>query len=343
MKSKFIVMISAILFISVIQKSYAQTDAGYRILNTFHIGGDGGWDYIAVNHDMNRIYVAHSTLVNIIDENTGKTIGVIPNTAGVHGIAFATPFDKGFTSNGAINSVTVFDLKTNNVIEQIKTGTGPDAIIYDTYSKKIFVCDGKGKEATIIDPSTDKVIDSIPLGGKPETPISDNAGNIYVNIEDKNELVHIDANIHKIVNRWTIGKGDSPSGLALDREYKRLFIGCSNNIVIIMNATDGNVIAQLPIGNGCDGIDFDAGTGNAFSSNGEGTLTVIHEDNPNTFRVVANLPTKKGARTSTIDEQTHHLFLPTADFGETPKADSEHPHPRPKVIDDTFEVLEVGK
>ncbi len=343
MKNKLVMMISAIVFIAVIQKTYAQKDTGNHIIHTFHVGGKDGWDYIAVNHDLKRIYVAHSTLVNIIDENTGDSVGIIPNTTGVHGITFATPFGKGFTSNGRINTVTVFDLKTNKVIEQIKTGAGPDAIMYDAYSKKIFVCDGKGKEATIIDPTNNKVVDSIPLGGKPETPTSDNAGNIYVNIEDKNELVHIDANSHKILNRWTIGKGESPSGLAIDREHKRLFIGCDNKLMIIMNASNGNVIAQLPIGNGCDGTDFDPGTGNAFSSNGEGTLTVIHEDNPNSFRVVATVPTKKGARTSTVDEQTHHLFLPVADLGETRPADSEHPHPRPKIIEGTFEILEVGK
>ncbi len=301
------------------------------------------WDYISVNHDLKRIYVSHSTQVNVIDENTGDSVGIIPNTTGVHGIAFATPFGKGFTSNGKINTVTVFDLKTNKVIEQVKTGTGPDAIIYDSYSKKIFVCDGKGKETTVIDPSNDKVVDSIPLGGKPETPVSDNAGNIYINIEDKNEIVHIDANTLKIIDHWEIGKGESPSGLAIDREHKWLFIGCDNKLMIIMNGANGNVITQLPIGEGCDGTDFDPGTGDAFSSNGEGTLTVIHEDNPNSFYVVANVPTKKGAKTSTLDEQTHCLFLPVADFGETPTADSEHPHPKPKIIAGTFEILEIGK
>jgi len=341
MKDKFYLFIGILLLSA--QLTFAQTEAGYKVQHTFHIGGSGGWDYISVNPEFKRIYVSHSTLVNIIDENTGDSVGVIPNTTGVHGIAFVNSIGKGFTTNGKLNSVTVFDLKTNKIIEQIKTGAGPDAIIYDEFSKKVIVCNGKGKELTIIDPSTDKVIDSIALGGKPETPATDNAGNIYVNIEDKNIVVHIDTKTFKIKDSWPVGKGDSPSGLAIDVKYKRLFIGCGNKLMVVMNAENGNVITELPIGEGCDGTDFDPGTGNAFSSNGEGTITIIHEDNPSAFKVVANIPTKKGARTSTIDTQTHQLFLPVANFGDTPPVTETVPHPRPKVIDGTFEILVVGK
>jgi YVTN family beta-propeller protein len=325
------------------QKNSAQTNSAYHILRTIHVGGDGGWDYIAVNNGINRIYVAHSMQVNVLDKTSGDSVGVIPNVTGAHGIAFADALGKGYATAGKINSVIVFDLKTNKVLRSIKTPAGPDGIIFDSYSKKIFVSNGHAQMATVIDVAKDSVVDSIPLGGSPEEAISDGAGNIYVNIEDKNEVVHINANDFSIHERWKIGNGDSPSGLAMDREHRRLFIGCGNKLMIVMNAVNGKVIAELPTGNSCDGAAFDASRGYAFSPNGEGTLTIIQEVNPDQFKVIDNVPTKQGARTIALDESTHHLFLPVADLGETPPATKDNPRPRPKVISGTFGILEVGK
>ena len=332
-----------LIFPLLLSCSFAQNNSGYHVIKTFHAGGQGWWDYIAVNSSLKRIYVSHGTYVNILNEINGDSIGIIPNTNGVHGIAFAGPFNKGYTSNGRSNTVSVFDLKNNKVLKQINVGKNPDAIMYDFFSKKIFVCDGRSDEATVIDPSGDTVVASIDLNGKPEEAVSDSKGNVYVNIESKNEIVKINMKNYKIEDRWKIGKGESPSGLAIDTKNGILFSGCDNKLMVILSSKDGKVLAELPIGEGCDGVVFDNKYKDAFSSNREGTLTEVHEDSPEKFHVVANILTKKGARTSTIDENTHNLFLPTADFEPAPAPTASVPHPRPRAIPGSFEVLEVGK
>jgi YVTN family beta-propeller protein len=325
------------------QRSLAQEDAGYHVLRSIHVGGEGGWDYIAVNPELRRLYVSHGTLVNILDESTGDSVGIIPNTPGVHGIAFAPSFGKGYTSNGRANTVSVFNLQTDDVLSQVKTGQNPDAIMYEPFSKTIFVCDGRSHDATVIDPSSDTVVTVVPLGGKPEAAVSDGAGNIYVNIEDKSEVAHINAKTFAVEHRWTLGKGESPSGIAMDRSTGRLFIGCDNKLMVVLDARTGAVLAQLPIGEGCDGVAFDPETKYAFSSNREGTLTMVYEESLDSFRVVANVPTKRGARTLTLDEKTHHIFLPTAELEPPPPPTKENPRPRPRIVPGTFEVLEVGR
>jgi DNA-binding beta-propeller fold protein YncE len=327
---------------SAAQFAFAQTDATYHVLRSFHIGGKGGWDFIAVNADLKRIYVSHDTLVNVLDESSGDSVGVIPNTRGVHSIDFASPFGKGYTSNGRTNTLTVFDLKTDQVKGEVKTGTNPDAIMYDPFSKTIVVCNGRSQDATIVDPSADTVLTTIPLGGKPEVPVSDGAGNIYINIEDKNEVAHLNAKTWKVEHHWKISPGDSPTGIAMDTKNKRLFIGC-DSLMIVLNAENGNVVAQMPIGARCDGTAFDPGSGFAFASCGDGTLTIAHEESADSFRVVSTVPTKKGARTLALDLQTHHVFLPTAEYEPAPPATTDNPRPRAKVVPGTFEVLEVGK
>ncbi len=338
-KSFYIILLLPFL----LNKSLAQSNPVYHITKTFHVGGEGWWDYIAVNSSLKRIYVSHGTHVNILNEADGDSVGIIPNTEGVHGIAFAYHFNKGYTSNGRSNTVSVFDLKNNKVLKQINTGKNPDAIMYDPFTKKIFVCDGRSNEATVIDPSGDTVAASIDLNGKPEAAVSDNKGNVYVNIESKSEIVKINMRNYKIEDRWKIGKGESPSGLAIDSKNMILFSGCDNKLMVILSAKDGKVLAELPIGEGCDGVVFDNKYLEAFSSNREGTLTEVHEDSPTKFHVVANIPTKQGARTSAIDEKTHNIFLPTANFEPAPAPTADVPHPRPKVIPGSFVVIEVGK
>jgi len=311
---------------------------GYHVLNTFHIASGGRWDYIAVCPVTDNIYVSHMTQVNILNKNTGDSVGVIPNTEGVHGIAFAPDFKKGFTSNGRGNSVTVFDINSNAVLAQIKTGENPDAIMYDAFTKKVYTCNGKSKDLSVIDPANNTVVKTVALGGKPETAVSDGAGKIYINIEDKNEIVVVNTKTYTIENHWKVGKGEEPSGLAIDTKTKRLFAGCGNKLLIVMNAENGKLVKELPIGDGCDGTAFDPGTKTVFSSNGEGTLTVIKEKSANDFSVVENAITKRGAKTLAVDEKTHRVYLPTADFG-TPAAGEK----RPPMVPGTFQVLVVGK
>src|SRR5580693_6188531 len=256
--------------------SKAQNPSGFKVDKTFHITSSGGWDYIAVGPNNNRIYVSHGTQVNILDETTGDSVGVIPGTTGVHGIAFAASLNKGYTSNGRLNNVTVFDLKTNQIITQIATGQNPDAIMYDEFSKKIITCNGRSKDLSLIDPATDKLVDSIAVGGKPETAVSDNAGKVYVNIEDKNEISEINMTTKTVEASWSIAPGDGPTGLAMDRKTKRLFAGC-DKLLIVLDATTGKVVDKLPIADGCDGVAFDNGLQYVFASCGEGKLSIIQE------------------------------------------------------------------
>jgi len=331
MKTRLLV---AITILAISNTAQAQ---GYHVLNTFHIPGSGRWDYIAVCPVNDNVYVSHTSQVNILNKNTGDSIGVIPNTEGVHGIAFAPLYRKGFTSNGKANTVTVFDIITNAVQAQIKTGENPDAIMYDGFSRKVYVCDGKSKDLCVIDPSNNEVVKTVPLGGKPETAVSDGAGKIYINIEDKNEIAVVNTKTYAVENRWKIGKGEEPTGLDIDIKTKRLFAGCGNKLLIVVSAENGKVIKEIPIGDGCDGVAFDNGLKNILCSNGDGTLTVINEKSANEFNVIENAITKKGARTLAVDEKTHKVYLPTADFG--PPVAGEK---RPPMIPGTFQVLMVG-
>jgi YVTN family beta-propeller protein len=323
--------------IGMAQNTGAAQNAGYSVLKTFHIASPGGWDYITVDPNSNRLYVSHGTQVNILDKKTGDSLGVIPGTTGVHGIALVTSLGKGFTSNGKLNTVTVFDLKTAQVLSQISTGQNPDAIFYDDFSKKVITCNGRSQDLSVIDPTSGRVVATIPVGGKPETAVSDGAGKIYVNIEDKSEIISVDASTFKVLSRWSITPGTSPSGLAMDRVTRRLFAGCDNKMVIVLDADKGTVVAQVPIGDGCDGVGFDARLKRVYASCGEGILTVIQEKSASDFTVLANVPTKKGARTIAVDGSTHGIYLPTADFEATTPAGQR----RPPMIPGTFQVLMV--
>jgi DNA-binding beta-propeller fold protein YncE len=334
--------LAGLLLLAGAQTLSAQTETGYRVMREFHIGGKGGWDYIAVNAAEKRIYVSHDTLTCVLDQETGDSAGVIPDTRGVHGIAFAPPFGKGYTSNGRANTLTVFDLKTNAVKGEVKAGANPDAIMYDPFSRMIIVCNGRSADATIVDPAADTVVATIPLGGKPEAPVSDGAGAIYINIEDKNEVVRLATAGWKVEQRWKTGTGESPTGIAMDRTTKRLFVGC-DKLMIVLNAETGAVVAQIPIGDRCDGTAFDPGTKTAFASCGDGTLTVVSEVSADSFRVVGSVPTKRGARTLALDEATHRIYLPTAQYEPAPAPTADNPRPRAKIIPGTFEVLVVGK
>lgn len=321
---------------SIIAISVKSQVSEIKVSKTFRIASGGGWDYLAINN--NELYVSHATQVNILDKNSGDSIDVIKNTQGVHGIAFVNSLNKGYTSNGRTNNVTVFDLKTHKILKQIATGENPDAIMYDNFSKKIYTCNGKSQDLSVIDPATDKVIKTIALGGKPETAVSDNAGKLYINIEDKSEIAEVNTANLLEEKRWSIAPGEEPTGLAYDKKTKRLFAGC-DKLLVVSDASLGKVITTLPIGDGCDGVAFDPDSKNIFTSNGEGTLTVIHENSANDYKVLKNIVTKKGARTIALDEKMHTLYLPTADFEPLPaNADKRE---RPKMISGSFQILMV--
>ena len=287
----------------------------WQVTDTFHIQSSGGWDYILADSASNRLYVSHGTQVNVLDKTTGDSLGVIPNTMGVHGIALVHSLNKGFTSNGRSNNVTVFDLNSLQITDSIATGENPDAIFYDDFSKKIITCNGRSKNITVIDPSTNKVIATIDVKGKPETAVSDGLGNVFINNEDKSEIEVVNMKSMKLIHSWSVAPGEAPSGLSIDRKTKRLFAGCDNKLLMVIDAINGKVVTKIAIGDGCDGTAFDAGTQTIYSSNGEGTLTVIKEVSKDKFEVVKNVPTKRGARTLSVDASSHFIYLPTADFG----------------------------
>jgi DNA-binding beta-propeller fold protein YncE len=297
-----------------IASAAASGPSGYHLAKTIPVGGDSGWDYVTVDSANRRVYVSHGTHVVVLDADSQATVGDIPDTQGVHGIAIAADLGRGFVSNGRSNNVTVFDLKSLKSLGTVNTGTNPDAIIYDAVSKRVFAFNGRSKDATVINAADSSVAGTIPLGGKPEFAAADGKGGVYVNIEDTSELVHLDANALKELHRWPLKPCEEPSGLAIDVKSRRLFAGCSNKLMAVVDADSGKVITTLPIGQGVDANGFDPETNFAFASNGEGTLTVVHEDAPDKFTVVENVPTRRSARTMGLDLKTHNIFLPAAEF-----------------------------
>lgn len=326
----------AILFLLALSGSIvlnAQTSHEYKVVAAYRIASPGGWDYLAVHKG--KLYVSHGTQVNILDEATGDSVGIVSNTAGVHGIAFDEA-DKGFTSNGRTNNVTVFDVKTTAVIAQIATGENPDAILYDPFTKSLVTCNGRSKNLSVIDPQKSAVIATVDVGGKPETAVSDGKGLLFVNIEDKNEIVAVDLKKNVVLHHWSLDGGEGPTGLAYDRATQRLFAGCEKQLVVV-NAVNGKVVAKLPIGDGCDGVAFDPKTKSILTSNGtDGTVTAVKEENADKFSVLGNYPTKRGGRTITMDVESGTVFIPTADFEAAQTASG-----RPKMIPGSFQVLVI--
>jgi DNA-binding beta-propeller fold protein YncE len=321
----------------------AAAGPGYKVVKTYKIGGDGGWDYLKADSDTRRLYISRATHVIVLDLDSLKTVGDIANTPGVHGIALAPELGRGFTSNGREGTVSIFDLKTLSTSSKVKAGENPDAILYDPATKRVFTFNGRSHDSTAIDAASGKVLGTIKLDGKPEFAASDGKGEIFVNIEDKSELTAIDANKLEVKTSWPLAPCEEPSGLSMDQKNRRLFVGCDNKMMAVVDADSGKVLATPAIGEGVDATRFDEGTGLAFASCGEGVLTVIREDSPDKFSVAENVPTQKGARTMALDSKTHNVYTVTADFGPAPPAKPNDPHPRPSIIPDTFVVLVIGK
>ena len=322
----------------------APAAAPYHLLNTIAIGGEGGWDYLNVDPAGERLYVSHGTQVEVVDLKTRKVIGTIPNTPGVHGIDVVPSANRGYITCGRNNTCVVFNLKTLKPIgAPIPTGLKPDALLYDAFSKRVFLFSNDGGKSTVLDANTGAVVDTAELGGDAEAPATDGKGHIFVNIENKSEVIEFNAKTLAVIKRHSVAPGEEPTGLAYDPKTNRLFSGCANEKMVVTDSKTGKQIAVLPTAKGTDGATFDASTNNVIVSNGSGTFTVIHEDTPNKYTVVANVPTASGARTIAIDPKSHHLFTCTADYGPVPAATTENPHPRPSIVPGTFRVLEFGK
>jgi len=333
-----------VIFIILLLFGFSQihSQSNYLISSKISLEGDGGWDYLTVDEESGRLFVSHGTVVQVVDLRQDKLIGTIKDLKGVHGIVIATEFNKGFITNGRDTSVTVFDLNDYSVIARITvTGANPDAILYDAFSKKVFVFNGRSSNATVLDAGTNKVLETIPLDGKPEFCVSDGKGKVYVNIEDKSEISMINSFTMKVEKTWSISPGEEPSGLAIDKSNSRLFSVCGNKLLVVTDAENGKIITTLPIGDGVDGVAFDPVLNRIYSSNGEGNMTVIQEENANSFNVLETVSTQRGARTIAVDSKSNLVYLPCAEFGETPEKTSENPHPRPPIKPGTFTILEV--
>jgi DNA-binding beta-propeller fold protein YncE len=333
----------AMAIVVLLAAAVAASAPGYHIVNTWKLGGEGGWDYLKIDSEARRMYISRGTKVVVIDADSGKPVGEIADTQGVHGIALAREFGKGFTSNGRENTVSIFELDSLKTLNKVKVGNRPDAILYDPATKRIFTFNAGSQDATAVDAAKGEVVGTIPLGGKPEFAASDGKGTVFVNLEDKNQLFALDAKALTVKERWPLPGCDEPSGLAIDAKTRRLFVGCGNKVMPIVNADNGKVLATLPIGGGVDATAFDDGTGLAFASCGEGVLTVVSEESPDKFSVAENVPTERGARTMALDSKTHQVYTVTAKFGPPPAPTPEQPHPRPSILPDTFMVLVLGK
>ena len=321
----------------------AQTTSNYKIANKFHIEGNGKWDYLSIDDATSRLFVSHETEVNVLDVKTGQNLATIPDTKGVHGIALATDFNKGYISCAKNDSsVTVFDLTTLKTIRKIKNdGKKPDAIMYDPFSHKVFVYNAGSNSASVVDPKTDQIVATIPLESNPEFSVSDGKGKVYVNLEEKSMIAVINSATLKVENNWSIAPGSEPTGLAIDKENHRLFSVCANKLMVVVDAVSGKVITTLPIGGRVDGTAFDPGSKRVYASCGEGLLTVIQEKDENSFSVLENVSTMVGAKTVTLDKSTHHIYLPTAEYNPAPEPTTENPKPKATVKPGTFMVLDV--
>jgi DNA-binding beta-propeller fold protein YncE len=317
--------------------------SGYKILQKVPLPGDGGWDYLYMDSNGRRLYVAHNNSIQVLDADTLKLVGTVENVAHPHGVVTLPDLGKGYATSGDPGSVVVFDLKTFKHLSEIPGSKDMDGIIFDPASGKVLTFNGDSSNATVMDPSTDKVVQTLDLGGKPEAPVSNGQGLLYDNLEDKSLVLKIDAKTMKILKRWPLAPGVSPSGLSMDVKNNRLFSGCHNKLLVVMNAKNGKVIQTLPIGDHVDATYFDPASATVFSSNGDGTLTVIHEDSPDKYSGGEQFPTEPGARTMAFDSQTGHVFLSTAQMGDQPTPTQKDPKPRRKPVPGTFHLLVIGK
>ena len=320
-----------------------RADGPYHFIKEIPVGGDGGWDYCSVDSAGQRLYVSHGTEVVVIDLAKDQVCGEITNTPGVHGVAIASDLGLGITSNGREDKAGIVDLKTLQTLSKVDTAQGPDGMLYDPGQKEAYLFCGRAQSATVVDVKAVKVVATIPLGGRPEfTAVDPEAARVYDNLEDKSQVAVIDAKSHQVVTNWPIAPGEEASGMAIDVENHRLFLGCHNGKMVMMDSVDGRVLVSVPIGQGVDANAFDPGTQLAFASCGDGTTTIAKEETPDKLTVVQTLKTERGARTMALDPATHKIYLPTAQFEPQPEQTPGAPRQRPKMVPGTFKILVYG-
>lgn len=339
----WLLVISPVISLLVLAVAFAQS--GYHQIKKIPIPGDGFWDYLITDPATGLVYVSHGNQVDVVDSKKGEVTGTITGLKLVHGIALAPEFNHGFISDGAANTIVVFDMKTLAKVGEVAAGTNPDGIIYDPGSKRVFAFNGRSANATAVDAEKGTLAGTVTLEGKPEFPAPDGKGHIYVNIEDKSEVMDIDAKALMVVHKWPLAPCEEPSGMAMDTKTRRLFSGCDNKMMAVMDADTGKVVTTVPIGDGVDATWFDPGTKYVLNSCGQdGVLTVIHEDSPDKYTVVENVPTEKGARTMALNTKTHTVYLALAQVQMLPRpaGDTKGRPPR-KVVPGTFGLLEFGR
>lgn len=315
----------------------------YQLAGSLGLPGEEGWDYLTFEQGGSRLFISHGTHVEVVDVDRMKRVGEIADTPGVHGVALAPDLGRGYVSAGAASTIVVFDLKTLARLKEIKsTGENPDAILYDAATRRVFAFNGRGRNATVIDAVSNEVVGTIALDAKPEFARADGQGHVYVNLEDKNSLAVIDSRALTLLSVWPIAGCEEPSGLALNAQGKQLFAACANRVMAVIDATSGRELGTAPIGDGTDAADYDPAARLAFASCGAGVLTAVTQESSGTFAVAQSIPTQRGARTMTLDERSHRVFLVTASFGATPAPTAEHPHPRPAIVPGTFRLLVVS-
>ncbi len=320
---------------------FSASSPGYHVMKTFKLGGDGGWDYLTLDNSAHRLYISRATRVMVMDTESGKQVGEISHTPGVHGVALVPALNRGFVSNGREGTVSIFDMKTLKTLGRLKVGDNPDAILYDPATRQVMTFNGRSHDASVLDPEHGKVAGTIKLGGKPEFAVSDEKGQVFVNIEDKNEIEVLDPHRLEVQARWPMPGCEAPTGLALDREHRRLFSGC-DKVMAVVDADTGKQLAKLSICDGVDGTAYDPETKLAFASCYDGKLTVIREESPGKFSVAETATTQEGARTLVLDPKTHEIYTVTARFGARAAPSAENPNPRSSIMPDSFVVLVLG-
>ncbi|PYI94393.1 MAG: YVTN family beta-propeller domain-containing protein [Verrucomicrobia bacterium] len=327
-----------------LQNAMGAGDGQYKFLSEIAIGGEGGWDYLSVDPGAHRLYVSHATKIVVVDLEKNAVAGEIADTPGIHGFAIASDLGRGFASNGKENKVSIVDLKTLATISKVETGENPDAVLYEPGRGEVYAFNGRGKSATVFDAKTGKVTATIPLPGKPEFAAADQkAGRVYCNIEDKSEIVAIDTSNHTVVATWPLAPGEEPSGMAFDVAHHRLFIGCNNKLMMVVDSGTGKIVASVPIGAGVDACAFDDKTQLAFASCGEGTTTIAKEETPEKFTVVQTLKTEPRARTMALDPATHRIYLASAKFQPAPSPSPGASPSRPTIVPNSMKVLVYGQ
>jgi YVTN family beta-propeller protein len=336
MKNLMFVFLFSFFTLSVPLVCFSQA-SGYKLIEKINVPGDGKWDFVTFDNTTRRLYISHGTIMQVVDVDKKSIVGEVQGTMGIHGIALAPDQNKGFTSNGKDTSVTVFNLKTFETIKKIKLigSCNPDHLIYDPFSKKIFVFNNKSSDVSIIDPVSNNILKTIKLGGMPELAVSDNKGQIFVNLEDKNEIAVLDAKTLQVKKHWSLAPGEEPTGLAIDIKNNRLFAGCSNKMLVILDAATGKVINTQQIGERVDGIAYDPLEKLIFSSNGEGTVTIIKQNSKDKYSVIDSVVTQKGAKTIALDKTKHYVYIPSAEYSFLTE--------KPSIIPNTFGILIIGK